>query len=238
MVFTDWGALQESPCCHSWGSCGQAFTEEGSHTQEVSSIKLILFMDWLVSHHGGIKIWSCFEPIWFCDMSYDCCSVKQFLNMHFFFQVQPQEDVPPTAQGSCCTEESLLPEAAGWRWRWGRGWRVSLSVEINSLWRAEFFCRGHCSVCLLLNSLSFMHLLVRFPLLFSMCLVVPHVHGVFLLCFMTITIPIPSNTKCKVSAKICCTKVIMFQQVTMGMVLHCSETNPFLFPRLLSLAWG
>lgn len=85
MVFTDWGALQESPCCHSWGSCGQAFTEEGSHTQEVSSIKLILFMDWLVSHHGGIKIWSCVEPIWFCDMSYDCCSVKQFLNMHFFF---------------------------------------------------------------------------------------------------------------------------------------------------------
>lgn len=50
----------------------------------MSSIKLILFMDWLVSHHGGIKIWSCFEPIWFCDMSYDCCSVKQFLNMHFF----------------------------------------------------------------------------------------------------------------------------------------------------------
>lgn len=47
------------------------------------------------------------------DMGYDCCSAKQFLNMHFFFQVQPQEDVPPTAQGSCCTEESLLPEAAG-----------------------------------------------------------------------------------------------------------------------------
>ena len=44
-----------------------------------------------------------------------------------------------------------------------------------------------------------MHLLVRFPLLFSLCLMVPHVHGVFLLCFVTITIPIPSNTKCKVS---------------------------------------
>ena len=44
-----------------------------------------------------------------------------------------------------------------------------------------------------------MHLLVRFPLLLSLCLMVPHVHGVFLLCFVTITIPIPSNTKCKVS---------------------------------------
>lgn len=85
MVFTDWGALQESPCCHSWGSCGQAFTEEGSHTQEVSSIKLILFMDWLVSHHGGIKIWSCFEPIWFCDCGHGLwLLIKQFLNMHFF----------------------------------------------------------------------------------------------------------------------------------------------------------
>ena len=86
MVFTDWGALQESPCCHSWGSCGQAFTEEGSHTQEVSSIKLILFMDWLVSHHGGIKIWSCFEPIWFCDCGHGLWLLQcQAIFEHAFF---------------------------------------------------------------------------------------------------------------------------------------------------------
>lgn len=86
MVFTDWGALQESPCCHSWGSCGQAFTEEGSHTQEVSSIKLILFMDWLVSHHGGIKIWSCFEPIWFCDCGHGLWLLQcQAIFEHTFF---------------------------------------------------------------------------------------------------------------------------------------------------------
>lgn len=86
MVFTDWGALQESPCCHSWGSCGQAFTEEGSHTQEVSSIKLILFMDWLVSHHGGIKIWSCFEPIWFCDCGHGLGLLQcQAIFEHAFF---------------------------------------------------------------------------------------------------------------------------------------------------------
>lgn len=86
MVFTDWGALQESPCCHSWGSCGQAFTEEGSHTQEVSSIKLILFMDWLVSHHSGIKIWSCFEPIWFCDCGHGLGLLQcQAIFEHAFF---------------------------------------------------------------------------------------------------------------------------------------------------------
>ena len=49
-------------------------------------MKLILFMDWLVSHHGGIKIWSCFEPIWFCDCGHGLGLLQcQAIFEHAFF---------------------------------------------------------------------------------------------------------------------------------------------------------